>query len=80
MLFRSYQAIIDRVVLVLAGGVAWFDRHVVNDAGVDGAGRATVWAGFVLKFQQTGKFYNYAIAMIVGIVVLSVVAGALKGP
>jgi len=75
-----YQAIIDRVVLVLAGGVAWFDRHVVNDAGVDGTGRATVWAGFVLKFQQTGKFYNYAIAMIVGIVVLSVLAGALKGP
>ena len=44
--------------------VAVFDRAVVNDSGVNGPGShaATASAGS-LKFQQTGKLPNYALAI-----------------
>ena len=32
----AYQWVIDRVVLVVAGVVSWYDRAVVNDTGVNG--------------------------------------------
>ena len=69
-----YQAVIDRVILAGARVVAWFDRNVVNDTGIDGAAYATGFAAYVMKFQQTGKLPNYALAMIIGIVALAAVA------
>jgi NADH-quinone oxidoreductase subunit L len=73
-----YQAIINNVVLFGAGLVAWFDRNVVNDTGVNGPGLTTRFLGYMLKFQQTGKLPNYALAIIVGVVVLAFVAFSLK--
>jgi NADH-quinone oxidoreductase subunit L len=69
-----YQAIIDRVVLGLARILAWFDRNVVNNTGVNGTAALTVWTGFRLKYQETGKLPNYAFAIIVGVIVLVLIA------
>ncbi len=73
-----YQAIIDRVVLAGARMLAWFDRNVVNDTGIDGPAYATGFAAYLMKFQQTGKLPNYALAMVIGVVALAVVAFSLK--
>jgi NADH-quinone oxidoreductase subunit L len=73
-----YQAIIDNVVLGVARVLAWFDRNVVNDTGIDGAGYTTGFASYLMKFQQTGKLPNYALAILIGIVALTLVAFSLK--
>ena len=69
-----YQGIINRVVLGAASVVAYFDRHVVNESGIDGGAQSVGWFGFRLKFLQTGRIPNYAFAMAVGIVALVLVA------
>jgi len=69
-----YQALIDRVVLTFSAVVAWFDRNVVNDTGVDGTAAIPRATGFVLKFHETGKLPNYALGIAVGVIVLAVVA------
>ena len=69
-----YQAVIDRAVLGLAGVVAWFDRSVVNQTGVDGGAQGIGYAGLRLKFLQTGRIPNYALAMAVGVVAIALVA------
>jgi len=74
-----YQAVIDRVVLSIARLVAWFDRNAVNDTGIDGPAYATRFAGYLMKFQQTGRLPNYALGMVIGIVTLALVAFSLKG-
>ena len=58
----------------LARFVAVFDRKVVNDAGIDGAGAAVRLSGKGLRRGVTGLLYNYAALMVVGIVVLAVAA------
>jgi len=73
-----YQALIDRVVLGSSRMLAWFDRNVVNDTGVDGSGYTTSFLGYLLKFQQTGRLPNYALAIIIGVVALALVAFSLK--
>jgi NADH-quinone oxidoreductase subunit L len=72
-----YQSVIDNVVLAGSRVVAWFDRTVVNDTGVNGAAQATGFMAFLLKFQQTGRMPNYALAMVIGIVALALVAFSL---
>ncbi len=69
-----YQWLIDRVILVVAYGVAWFDRHLINDTGVDGTSNLLNYFGFRLKFAQTGKLPNYALAIVVGVIALAVIA------
>jgi NADH-quinone oxidoreductase subunit L len=69
-----YQAIIDRVVLGLARILAWFDRNIVNNTGVNGTAAFTVWTGFKLKYQETGRLPNYAFAIVLGVFVLVVIA------
>lgn len=69
-----YQAMIDRVVLGVARILAWFDRNIVNNTGVNGTAAFTVWTGFKLKYQETGKLPNYALAIVFGVVVLVVIA------
>ncbi len=69
-----YQFTIDRVVLGLATVVAYFDRWVVNETGVDGSAQGISFAGYRLKFLQTGRIPNYALAMAIGVVVLALVA------
>ena len=70
----AYQWVINRVVLVVAGAVSWYDRAVVNDTGVNGPADLTRFGGFLLKFHETGRMPNYALAMTLGIVVLAVIA------
>ena len=71
---HTYQALIDRVGMGLSTIVLWFDRTVVNQAGVDGGAQSIGWLGLRLKFLQTGKIPNYALAMAVGAVTLALVA------
>ncbi|MBI4328680.1 MAG: hypothetical protein HY685_02300, partial [Chloroflexi bacterium] len=75
---RAYQAAIDRVALVAARFLMSFDRRVVNDLGVDGTGKTAVVTGRVLRPVQTGKAYNYALAIVAGLVLLTVVALFLR--
>jgi NADH-quinone oxidoreductase subunit L len=72
-----YQALINRVVLTFSAVVAWFDRRVVNDTGVNGTGAVPRITGYVLKFTETGKLPNYALGIAIGVIVLAVVAFSL---
>ena len=69
-----YQAVFDRAVLGLAAVVWWFDRRVINETGVDGGAQGVGYAGLRLKFLQTGRIPNYALAMALGVVVIALVA------
>lgn len=69
-----YQAVIDRAILGLAAVVSWFDRSVINQTGVDGGAQTIGYVGLRLKFLQTGRIPNYAFAMSVGIVAITVIA------
>jgi NAD(P)H-quinone oxidoreductase subunit 5 len=69
-----YQAIIDRVILASAQLIAWFDRKVINDTGVDGPSFLTRYIGYRLKFTQTGRLPNYALIIVLGIIVLTALA------
>ena len=74
-----YQFVINRIILSISYVVSWFDRYVVNDTGVDGSGELTKYSGFVLKHLQTGKVPNYALVIVVGIVMLSLITLVLRG-
>ena len=65
-----YQWAIDHVVLASGRLVALFDRALVNDVGVNGPGAVTVAISAVLKYTQTGRLANYALTMVVGLLVL----------
>jgi NADH-quinone oxidoreductase subunit L len=69
-----YQGLINYVVLGLSAVIAWFDRNVINNTGVNGSAALTVWSGYKLKYQETGQLPNYALGIVVGVVVLIVIA------
>jgi len=73
-----YQTVIDRGVLGVSRVIAWFDRNVVNDTAVNGPAETTSLIAYLLRFQQTGRVPNYALAIIVGVVALALVAFSLK--
>ena len=68
----AYQWTIDRVVLAIGGATAWFDRHVVNDAGVDGTGLFTAKMSRILRRHQTGQVSNYVLGITVGTLIFVV--------
>ena len=68
-----YQWGIDRVALALANLMALFDRIVVNDTGVNGTGRSVFLSGLRLRYIETGKVYNYALGMAIGVVVIALI-------
>jgi NADH-quinone oxidoreductase subunit L len=68
-----YQWVINTIILGLSKIVAWFDRVVVNDTGVDGSAGLTYFAGFGLKFTQTGRLPNYARAIALGAIALAII-------
>ncbi|MFN0145811.1 MAG: NADH-quinone oxidoreductase subunit L [Dehalococcoidia bacterium] len=74
-----YQYGIDRVVLGFSYVVSWFDRYVVNDTGVDGSAQITGYTGSVLKYLQTGRVPNYAMAIAVGVIGLAVAGLVVRG-
>ncbi len=73
-----YQAGIDRLMVGGAKIVAWFDRNVVNDTGVNGTGGLTAYIGDRLKYLETGKLPNYALGVVFGVVALAFIAFATK--
>jgi NADH-quinone oxidoreductase subunit L len=76
---EMYQYGIDRAVLGFSFVVSWFDRYVVNDTGVDGSAQLTKYSGSVLKYVQTGRVPNYAMAVALGVIALAVVGLAVRG-
>ncbi|MBF8267506.1 MAG: nuoL [Dehalococcoidia bacterium] len=68
-----YQWVINRIVLVLGRFIALFDRVVINDTGVNGTGRSVLLSGIRLRYLETGKVYNYALGMVVGVVVVALI-------
>jgi NADH-quinone oxidoreductase subunit L len=78
LLFRNrfyvddiYQWAINNIVLVLGNIVAWFDRNVVNDTGVDGSAGVAYFAGYEIRYSQTGRLPNYALGISMGVVGLA---------
>jgi NADH-quinone oxidoreductase subunit L len=71
-----YQSLVNYVVLGFGRVLAWFDRQIVNDTGVDGSAELASFAGFRLKFSETGRVPNYALVIALGVVGLAVVAFA----
>ncbi len=67
-----YQWFVDRVVLAFGSAVAAFDRIVVNDTGVDGPAHMVRFSAFRARLVQTGRLYNYGLAMALGILVLAI--------
>ncbi len=70
----AYQWLIDHLVLAGARIVAWFDRAVVNDIGINGPGIGAAVAGAWLRYTQTGRLPNYALTMALGAIVLGAAA------
>ncbi len=64
---EAYQWTIDKAVLPFSAMVAWFDRMIVNDTGVNGPADVTRYAAYWLKYHVTGRLPDYALLMIVGI-------------
>ena len=62
-----YQWVIDRLVLTLGRFVALFDRVVINDTGVDGSALTVMLSALRLRLVQTGRMYNYGMAMGLGV-------------
>ncbi len=67
-----YQWTIDRIVLVVANFVGFFDRAIVNDVGINGPADVVRWAGIKLRLHVTGHLYSYALAMVLGTVGLGI--------
>ena len=65
-----YQLAIDRVILAFSGILAFFDRVVVNDGGVNGPANVVRAFGIKLRVHVSGKVYNYTLAMTIGLVFL----------
>jgi len=63
----AYQWLVDRVALAFSYLLATFDRVVVNDVGVNGTGGSVVRSGWRLRYHETGRLYNYALAMALGL-------------
>ena len=76
---EAYQFAIDRIVLAAGRTVAVFDRSVVNDGGVNGTGETTSFLGWLGKYQQTGKIPNYALGIVIGVIVIAAVAFGYRG-
>ena len=66
-----YQWTIDTVVLNAGNAIAFIDRRIVNDVGVNGPGFLTEQSGKVMRNVQTGKVYNYALGMVLGFLALA---------
>jgi NADH-quinone oxidoreductase subunit L len=69
-----YQGVINNVILGAASVVAWFDKRVVNETGVDGGAQLIGFFGLRLKFLQTGRIPNYVLGMALGVLALAIVA------
>ena len=69
---QGYQWLIDNVTLRLAQLTALFDRLVVNDTGVNGTADTVFQAGARIRYHVTGRFYNYGLGMVMGVLLVAV--------
>ena len=69
----AIQWTIDKVVLTFSKAVSVFDRSVINDTAVDGSALSVWSSARVVRLVQTGRFYNYGMAMALGFVGLAVI-------
>lgn len=69
----AIQLTIDRLVLVFGRFVSVFDRVVVNDTGVDGSAVTVRLSALRVRLVQTGRFYNYGMAMGLGVLGLALI-------
>ena len=69
----AYQWLIDNVSLRAARFTSLFDRIVINAVVVNGTGQTIVDAGRRARALTTGRFYNYGLAMVLGILLVALV-------
>ena len=62
-----YQWVVDTIVLTAGRAIAWFDRRIVNDQGVNSSSRGVGLAGQWIRYHVTGLFPDYGIAMAGGV-------------
>jgi NADH-quinone oxidoreductase subunit L len=67
---RTYEAIYRRALLVLAAGIGWFDRYVI-DGIMNFSAWGTLTLGQRLRRLQTGNAQDYVVAAVAGAVVLA---------
>ena len=65
-----YELVVRRVVLVFSRFVVLFDRIVVNDTAVDGSALTVMLSALRMRCVQTGRMYNYGMAMVTGVIAL----------
>ncbi|MDO8673452.1 MAG: NADH-quinone oxidoreductase subunit L, partial [Dehalococcoidia bacterium] len=73
-----YQWMIDNLALKFSDLVAWFDKKFVSDGACDGTAGFTLYLGDRLRRHVTGKVYNYALVIVVGLVVIVFVVAAIQ--
>ena len=66
---QLYDALIVAPLIAMARLCAWFDRHVI-DGLVDFGGGVPKWLGAALRPVQNGLIQFYALAMVIGLLVL----------
>jgi NADH-quinone oxidoreductase subunit L len=65
-----YCWLMDKFIIAVAFGLAWFDDHVI-DGVVNGVGRGTTVAGDWLRGLQTGRIPSYALAVAGGLAIIA---------
>ncbi|MCI0441105.1 MAG: NADH-quinone oxidoreductase subunit L, partial [Chloroflexi bacterium] len=70
---EAYQWVINRVVLAMGAIIAWFDRAIVNDVGVNRPAWTVMLSALWTRYIQTGRFYNYGMAMALGVLALALI-------
>ncbi|MBI2863311.1 MAG: NADH-quinone oxidoreductase subunit L [Chloroflexi bacterium] len=73
-----YQWMIDNLALKFGEFIAWFDKKFVSDGACDGSAGLTLYVGEKLKHHVTGKVYNYALVIVVGLIVVAIVVASLQ--
>ncbi|MCY2959157.1 MAG: NADH-quinone oxidoreductase subunit L [Planctomycetota bacterium] len=67
---RSWEFLYRRVMLGVSGVLGWFDRYVI-DGLMNLTGYATLESGSAVRTLQTGRVRDYALAVVVGAILLS---------
>ena len=67
-----YQWVIDNLILAFSKFLAVFDRVVVNDTGIDGAGMSVLLSAIKVRLIHTGRLYNYSTAMVLGLLTVAI--------
>ena len=69
----AYQWLVDKVIMGVATAVATFDKRVVNEGGVDGSGKMTIFGSTLLRYHETGLVANYMLVTALGAFMIIVV-------